>query len=497
MKLLKFRELGLILLLFLILGCPPIPNPQEDPHTPDGNQVQPTPNPQNDEITESEILNAFSLSKGEERASVAAKKIANESNGTGVAAITFESCEALAYDDEAGTFSVKVKGQKDSKGFDKEFDISGFRNPYDANIVSVVEEVTFNFNEAMENDTKLSDFITAGNHNLGSVLVNAKFKIGSKTLTVGTTDDYRLNFTLSSIGSDVIKLTADYNVKFQKKRRGDAFETSEMKNNNALFNNISENLKKPYFTLNELYLYLLDKAGDGILQVYSNRFASEFYSLSKNLSVTHGDLLSNNSIQTIIDKYSGTGGQYQIEIDSAIFNPRNEGILADDYKGSITVNYCIASKNQIQDMLGGVTGYEPIVAISTFTKSGYKMIDSDVAKSLFQFEVSVTNPSEWNKLKLNNFYLLKKGPSDPSGYDTYIVSDLKKAGSYELKVNESDPIDVFATEPPKCFSVGKNGELIFLEEILLDKEEHSDTLKVRIKFVGEIEGGYLDWEVSP
>ena len=128
MKLTTKLILPAVLLLFVlaVTGCPQHGKPSgtensgTNPHMPQ-NPI---------ELTEAELLSAFSLVKGSITASAAAKKIAT---GTPAGGITFTQKMAVSYDDEAGTFTVKVKGTKSGKEFEKEMTVSGFSNPYAAN----------------------------------------------------------------------------------------------------------------------------------------------------------------------------------------------------------------------------------------------------------------------------------------------------------------------------------------------------------------------------
>lgn len=82
------------------------------------------------ELTEADVLSAFGLTKGRQSPFEAAEKIGLEASSN--PAITFTGKEVTAYDDEAGTFTVKVKGTKNGKEFEKELTVSGFANPYNA-----------------------------------------------------------------------------------------------------------------------------------------------------------------------------------------------------------------------------------------------------------------------------------------------------------------------------------------------------------------------------
>lgn len=117
--------------------------------------------PQNpNELTEADVLTAFGLQRGSITASAAAKKIAN---GTPAGGITFTERRFIAYNDEAGTFTVKVKGTKNGKNFEKTLNLTGFTHPLKDKMIQSFDTCELNLDEGIEHNYSLQKYITEVN----------------------------------------------------------------------------------------------------------------------------------------------------------------------------------------------------------------------------------------------------------------------------------------------------------------------------------------------
>ena len=108
------------------------------------------------ELVESDVLTAFGLQRGNITASAAAKKIAT---GTSAGSITFTQKTAVSYDDQAGTFTVKVKGTKNGKPFDKTISLTGFTHPLAEKTIQLLDACELNLDDAIEHNYSLEKYI--------------------------------------------------------------------------------------------------------------------------------------------------------------------------------------------------------------------------------------------------------------------------------------------------------------------------------------------------
>ena len=120
----------------------------------------------------------------------------------------------------------------------------------------------------------------------------------------------------------------------------------------------------------------MDKTADIAIKVDANEFASSFYALAKNGS-SAGDLFTEEfkaNVKKYTDLYQtkGTDEHLALDISYGISQPKSGGLEADDYTGTVTVDLCIATNQQIADQNG-------ITAIKHIEKSGFASIPDDVA----------------------------------------------------------------------------------------------------------------------
>ncbi|WP_428770687.1 lipoprotein 17-related variable surface protein [Treponema sp. HNW] len=452
-------------------------------------------------ISERELSMLFSLTRTKITASDAAKKIA-DSAGQKKGQFTFTETEALAYDDEKGTFTVKVKGTKGLTGkeFEKELTLTGFENPY-AKIFPSLSEAELDFSDAIEHNKTVDTFISdaAGNSALLKKLSFSDDNIGS--LSLGVHDRYSLAAALEKNG-DKIKIKPEYKVKYLKKEAGGS-ETSTETDRSALFARLGTDLTKPYFSKEDVFRYIIGKTDDSFLKVYPDAFASTYYAFTKHLNRTPGgagSLLDDPAIQEIVDRYKKAGGHFKMDIGASVYKPRLGGIKADDYTGSLEIEYCIAEEEQIEAMLDGDYMPYPIVAIKEAKRTGFRTVTKENAGTLFNFKIQLTADAQagnkWKQRPLNNYPFLRSEYDSNLKKHVYKVNNPFKTTAYcTFKVNGKEPEEVLAFNAPIFFSKCADGADIFIEQISLNKESGSDKLKMHIQFTGSGEG--IDLEVSP
>ena len=147
------------------------------------------------ELTEAELLAAFSLVKGNMTASAAAKKVENAASPSGM---TFTGREIVAYDDEAGTFTVKVKGTKDGKNFSQKISVTGFTHPLAGKTIQSLDDCELNLDEGIEHNYSLTKYIAEVNKDPSGAKLVKKLSFmlsGGTTIELGEHDTYTLAAT--------------------------------------------------------------------------------------------------------------------------------------------------------------------------------------------------------------------------------------------------------------------------------------------------------------
>ena len=91
----------------------------------------------------------------------------------------------------------------------------------------------------------------------------------------------------------------NYTLKYRKCSAGDT-ETVEEKPYNTM-QNIVRKQKKPYFTENDVFTYILKKTDDSFIKASNNEFASSFSAFAKAHGSTPNNLLDMIKIQKYIN----------------------------------------------------------------------------------------------------------------------------------------------------------------------------------------------------
>ena len=201
----------------------------------------PSTSPQNlITLTESDVLTAFSLSKGHITASAAAKKI---TNGTPASGITFTERKMIAYDDQAGTFTVEVKGTKDGKNFSQKISVTGFTHPLAGKTIQSIADCELNLDDAIEHNYSLAKYIEEVKKDpSGKKLVKKlSFMLSDSVTTIelGEHDSYTLVAEAQAVGT---KVWVQPSVVFRKLTEGGT-ETL-VKNTEFSFTHLNSSLKK-------------------------------------------------------------------------------------------------------------------------------------------------------------------------------------------------------------------------------------------------------------
>jgi len=477
-------------------GTTPNPKPTPTP-TPNPDPNQPT----TPEITASDFINAFGTNKGDIPASMAAKKMKNESPKP-ESKIQFTKKEIVSYNDKDGTFTMHFKGERTKanntkEAFDKDFSFTEFIHPLKGKIVQSVNinDFKLSLDEGIEHNSSLDKYIEELNNNIenNKMLKSLTFTLsdGTSTILLGTHTNYILKATA--------KKTNDKKIQIVPKVpyfRLDKDTTTEVEEDESVvsFTTLTQQLTKDYFTENDVFTYVLNKLGnDSAIKADPNVFASSFYAFAKTTGVSPDDIFSDdfkNKIKVYQDLYKekDANEHLKIDIDYGILQPKTGGVDADDYKGSLKINLCIATKEQI-------TAQSNIVASNFIEKSsGFASIPDDVAlaekKHLFFNLVekapplSDTQKQEWEKKAFpENYFLLRV---DENGQATVNGNIFNPANiPFHLCVNSSE------TNPSSylgCAEFGssktRNGKKIWIENIQLKKAAGSKDMDVLVTLKG-------------
>ncbi|MGI5077623.1 lipoprotein 17-related variable surface protein [Treponema maltophilum] len=455
--------------------------------------------PQNPyELVEADVLEAFGLTKGKQSPFEAAEKI--DSGNSVLPSIVFTQKEVTAYDDEAGTFTVKVTGTKNGIQFEKEMTVSGFANPYASDPQSIYtadDKGALKLDEGIEHNHSIEKYTEKANANIAAffkALLTVLLENGT-SVTLGDFPGYTLTAALEKRGENKIKIVPVYTVKNHKKVGGGA-DTVTPTPHYSNFTRLSELLTKDYFTEKDVFEYVLSKTDNSVIKVYPNEFASSFYALAKQTGGSPEALFDDSRLEPYKTRYqTKDADEYmQLDITCGIHDPKNGGIDADDYKEELTVRFCIATQEQLANQ-GEIT------AVKTITRTSYAKITNaaELKNQLFFDMSSKPNPSAeaiktWKKKQFDNVPLLRIGDD---GAVVLAANPLPDGPDkpFCLCINGEATLSNHLGCAIYGASKTRNNKVIFIENIQLQKEANSKFMTVQVKLKGS--GGILEVPAAP
>ena len=460
----------------------------------------PSTSPQNlITLTESDVLTAFSLSKGHITASAAAKKI---TNGTPASGITFTERKMIAYDDQAGTFTVEVKGTKDGKNFSQKISVTGFTHPLAGKTIQSIADCELNLDDAIEHNYSLAKYIEEVKKDpSGKKLVKKlSFMLSDSVTTIelGEHDSYTLVAEAQAVGT---KVWVQPSVVFRKLTEGGT-ETL-VKNTEFSFTHLNSSLKKDYFEAKDVFKYILDKTADIAVKADPKEFASSFYAFAKKSGQAPANLFTEGfktKIQDYAALYQNKDADEHLEIDEityGIAQPKNGGIDADDYTGTVKIDLCIATEQQIADQSG-------ITAIKPIEKSGFAKITNadELNKQVVFFVISDLHPSAsdvqaWKNKIFTNHRLLNVNPTNGTVSPNPVVNPLPDGSGKPFRLCVNGIANLASQLGCKHFgaSCTIKGKTIFIEKISLDKDQNKTDLKITVQLKGS--GSILTITTNP
>ena len=306
------------------------------------------------------------------------------------------------------------------------------------------------------------------------------------TIELGEHDSYTLVAEAQAVGT---KVWVQPSVVFRKLTEGGT--DTLVKNTEFSFTHLNSSLKKDYFEAKDVFKYILDKTADIAIKVDSKEFASSFYAFAKKSGQAPVNLFT-EGFKTKIQNYAAlyqnkdSDEHLALDISYGAFQPKNGGIDADDYTGTVTIKLCIATNEQIVNQ-------NDITAIKPIEKSGFASIPDNAALAkknhLFfnlipKSSLSPADKTNW-KNKVFSRALLRINESNNA------IIDNPFGGSdslFNLCVNSenTNPATYLGSAGGSYggASKTKNNKVIFIENIQLEKKANSTSMEVLVKLKG-------------
>ena len=466
------------------------------------NGSSPTPTEETVEFKLDDLVSAFSLTKGDITASDAAKKIKTETPT--VTGLTFTEKKIISYDDKSGTFTVEVKGNKGGKSFSNKITAEGFTHPYNSNPSSKIYGDKIKLDAAMEDNLTLDDFINKVKNaaNIGDYL-DLSFNLeNTKTIDFNNSEKpYKLTAKFTKNG-DKIKVSPKYALIYRSLTEGGTEDVKE--ENMEVISPAFRDIEYEYFTEKDVFDYVAKKVKDDILKVPTGTFASSIYAFAKYQNSTPNNIFNvgdGSKFKKYQNTYKKDGGHIKIVNGSgdsdllsyAIFDPKNSGIEADDFSGTIKVNFYVQKESVISEVIAGNYSGPAIETVSA-EKSGFMKVTKEFLEQNFLFSLNIsgnkaTAKSKWLPRSFNTELL---GEKSPKGFQlknaSFVNYDNHKTDDCYLSVNGGTSLNDLAVESKQYVSVAKgkapNEYTLLITSIRMEKKINEKELYLAFYFKG-------------
>ena len=476
-------------------------NPTNDSTQPSIPETTPGTTEEKIEFKLEDLISAFSLTKGETTASDAAKKIKTETPT--VTGLTFTEKKIISYDDKSGTFTVEVKGNKGGKSFSNKITAQGFTHPYNSNPSSKIYGDKIKLDAAMEDNLNLNAFINELKNaaNLENYL-NLSYSLeNGKTIDFNNSEKpYKLTANFTKNG-DKIKVSPKYALIYRSLTEGGTEDVKE--ENMEVISPAFRDIEYEYFTEKDVFEYVQEKIKDDILKVPTYTFASSIYAFAKYQNTTPNNIFNvgdGSKFKKYQDTYKKDGGHIKIvngsgdsDLSYAIFDPKNSGIEADDFSGTIKVNFYVQKESVISEVIAGNYSGPAIETVSA-EKSGFMKVSEKFLRENFLFSLAnsgnkETAKSKWLPRSFNKELL---GEKTPKGFQlknaSFVNYDNHKTDDYYLSVNGGTSLNDLAVESKQYVSVAKgkapNEYTLLITSIRMEKKINEKELYLTFYFKG-------------
>ncbi|UTC78785.1 hypothetical protein E4O04_12580 [Treponema sp. OMZ 799] len=451
------------------------------------------------DIKEEYLFSALSLTETKITASAAAKKIKEASNKT-IGNFIFGENTILNYDDKKGIFTVYIKGTYKEKPFSKKMRISGFSHPY-VNPPESVYKKDLDFTAGIEENLLIDDYIQRANSDIEnffkeslSFMLHKGNRLINEVIVLGEHDSYSMTAELEKIDNTALKIIPIFNIKYKLKTDTDKTEKEEIET----FSLAGFLQPVKYFSENDVYIHILNELNkrNDVVKVYPHRFASEFYANAVVTGRTPKELFNDSAIEKYRKLYTEKKPNKYLTFDGlniGISEPRNGGIEVDDYEGSLSLTYYVASNK----IIGDADNINFALRQNTVKVTGFRQVNEETIKDLFGFSIVKSNDKDGNPGTLNswrkkyipeNMYLVReqgnKGENDWLTFSNTAL-DYENNSGFILSLNgDANLHELLANPINKFLSVGRSGELLLITRINLKKERQSDYLEIKMNFLG-------------
>lgn len=484
---------------------PKVPNSTPGSSEESGSGATPGTTGETVELKLEDLLSAFSLTKGEITASDAAKKIAV---GTSAAAgLTFTEKKIIFYDDKTGTFTVEVKGKKDGKSFSNKITAEGFTHPYKSAPTAKNAGDKLKLAAALEDNLKPVDFIDLLKNAADAANVSKYLDLGF-TLENGKTIDfkksanpYKLTASFVSNGGK-IKLTPKYELICKKLTESGTEETENVLQTAAT--SAFHKIEYDYFTENDVFEYVAQQVKENILKVPADTFASSIYAGAKYANTSPSDIFNvgdGSKFKKYQETYKKDGGYIQIvegddtsALSYALYNPKNGGIQADDYSGTIKADFYVQRTNFIADTNAGTYSGTYVIKPVHVEKTGFMTVSKEFLNRNFLFNLTYSGNKAEAKTKWlkRTFNIELVGAKSPEGFElknANLVDYANHTDDYYLSVNNTTSLtDHLAVQNKQYVSVAKGQApkeyRLLITSIRMEKIVNKKDLALTFSFEG-------------
>ncbi len=282
-----------------------------------------------------------------------------------------------------------------------------------------------------------------------------------------------------------------YNVKFASFKKRDSEELVVQKNVSGISNVM--NVDYPYFSEKQVFTHVMSAIKDEILNVDGEKFASEFYANAMLLKSTPYGLLNSEAGSKFFEyaeKYKAGGYMTIPDMQVGVYRPGEDGISADDYNGSVKVNYFVQrSEKLLNNELDG------LVPLSV-EKSGFMKVSAEFLKSAFVLTKGGASEEEakdkWIKSgSPNSVFILRENSAEP--FETRFTVEspsflTNSTSSWYLTINESQDFaeSIALPDDQFCSRITNGGKyyLLLIKTISVNKAYGDRRLSIMFDFEG-------------
>ena len=260
-----------------------------------------------------------------------------------------------------------------------------------------------------------------------------------------------------------------------------------------------------YFTENDVFEYVAQQVKEDILKVPADTFASSIYAGAKYANTSPSDIFNvgdGSKFKKYQETYKKDGGYIQIvegdgtsALSYALYNPKNGGIQADDYSGTIKADFYVQRTNVIAEINAGTHSGTYVIKPVHVEKTGFMTVSKEFLNRNFLFNLTYSGNKEtaktkWSQKSFNNIELV--GAKSPEGYQLKNANLVDYANhhtdDYYLSVNNTTSLTDLAVQNKQYVSVAKGQApkeyRLLITSIRMEKIVNKKDLALTFSFEG-------------